>query len=74
MGRGWRSNRGLRVGQSKARMLRRYPGAYAADGRWILVANPAPAFHTYTSFASLAATLRNGHVYRLVSYIGEGGE
>jgi hypothetical protein len=59
----WRTDRGLRVGDSLARVRRLYPRARPrGDGTWTLVARPAPSGEPRPG---LDVRVRNGRVSRL---------
>ena len=69
-GRAWRTQRGLRVGDSVSRMKALYRQARVRNGRWAL--QTAPLFGL--TVATLEANVVSGRVSRLRAYLGGAGK
>jgi hypothetical protein len=69
-GRRWRTNRGLRVGDSRARLRSLYPGAKAHRDGWWLVTRHACAEVGGQAFPGLLARMRHRRVAGFVVSAG----
>jgi hypothetical protein len=68
---GWRTSRGLAIGDSLARLRRVFPAAKQHGSRWWLV----PRFTQATgSYAGLSAGIRGGKISNFQVIFGKGGE
>jgi len=73
-GTGFRTQRGLRVGDSTARLRELHPGARLRDRSWWLATAPDPFGERGERMAIVRANTNAGRVSRLVLWIGAAGD
>lgn len=73
-GSGFRSSRGLRVGQPSSSIRLKHPQADLRDGAWALVLARFPFGDSDELSPVVSALVRDGRVSALAGYIGGAGE
>lgn len=73
-GTGFRTQRGLKVGDSTARLRQLHPGARLRQGSWWLATAPNPFGEPGDRMAIVRANTKGGKVANFVVWIGAAGE